>query len=295
MLIGELSALLTACCWSGSSLAFAEATRRVGSFHVNVARLMLALAYLLIVIEIAQLDLRLSVRQIAFLSFSGVLGLALGDTFLFRAFREIGARITMLVMSLAPAIAATIAYGVLDERLSSRGVLGIVVTVAGIALVVSERNRQASSGGLYSVSGIALAVAAATCQGAGLVIAKMAFREGDVHGFVATAVRIAAALILLMPIAVLARRFFGPLALYRTDRTAFLYAAIGSVLGPFLGISFSLIAIEHTDVGIAATIMATVPILMLPLVRFIYNEPISRRAVLGACIAVGGVALLFWR
>ncbi|MER3525086.1 MAG: hypothetical protein C4326_13820 [Ignavibacteria bacterium] len=244
---------------------------------------------------IARLDVRLCARQILFLSLSGAIGLALGDTFLFRAFREIGARITMLVMLLAPAIAATISYWVLDERLSAKGVLGIVVTVAGIAVVVSERNRQPSSGSVYSISGIALAVAAAVCQGAGLVVAKMAFHEGDVNGFVATTVRITAALMLLLPVAALAHRFVGPRALYRTDRTAFLYAAIGSVLGPFLGISFSLIAIEHTDVGIAATIMATVPVLMLPLVRLIYKEYISQRAVLGTCVAVGGVALLFWR
>ena len=69
--------------------------------------------------------------------------------------------------------------------------------------------------------------------------------------------------------------------------------ALGSVFGPFLGISFSLIAVKHTKVGIAATIMALVPILMLPLVRFIYEEKLTWRAIIGAFLAFVGVALLF--
>ena len=68
---------------------------------------------------------------------------------------------------------------------------------------------------------------------------------------------------------------------------------LGSIVGPFLGISFSLLAIKHTAVGIAATLMATVPIMMLPLVRVIYRERLSWKAILGAIVAVIGVAVLF--
>ncbi len=294
-LLGELSALLTACCWSGSSLAFAEATRRAGSFQVNVTRLLLALVYLLVLIGAARLSLALSSTQILNLGISGVIGLALGDTFLFKAFQSIGARITMLIMSLAPAIAAVLAYFVLDETLSAVGIVGIVITVTGICLVVLERSPDRSSVITDSLSGIILALLAATGQGAGLIFAKMAFREGDVNGFVATAVRIAASLVLLLPVAAAAGRYESPQTMFAKDRTSFYLTAAGSVLGPFLGISFSLIAIKHTKVGIAATIMATVPVLMLPLVRFIYREKLTVRAVVGAVVAVVGVAVLFLR
>jgi drug/metabolite transporter (DMT)-like permease len=69
----------------------------------------------------------------------------------------------------------------------------------------------------------------------------------------------------------------------------------GAIFGPYLGITFSLIAIMYTKVGIAATLIATVPILMLPLVRIIYKERLSWHAIVGACVAVGGVAILFLR
>ena len=292
--LGELSAFLTACLWSCGALAFASATKRAGSFQVNVTRLVLAAIYLVLLIALARLDVDLSGTQIFNLSISGVVGLSLGDTFLFKAFQEIGARVTMLIMSLAPAIAALFAYFALSETLSVSGVLGIAITLSGVSLVVSDRGTVESRIAVTTM-GVVYAALAAVGQGTGLVFAKMAFRESDVDGFVATAVRIMASLVLLLPFAVMTKRFKNPVRMFSQDRKAFLLTALGSVLGPFLGISFSLIAIKHTKVGVAATIMALVPILMLPLVRIIYKEKLTWRAILGAVTAVAGVAVLFLR
>jgi drug/metabolite transporter (DMT)-like permease len=292
--IGELSAFFTACLWSCGAIAFASATKRAGSFQVNVTRLVLAAIYLILLIALARLDVNLSGRQIVYLSISGFVGLSLGDTFLFKAFQEIGARISMLVMSMAPAIAALFAFLALDETLPATGVLGIAITLSGVGLVVADRGTDGSRITLTTM-GIIFAALAAVGQGTGLVFAKMAFQESEVDGFVATAVRIIASLVLLLPFAMMTRRFRSPVRMFLQDRRAFLLTALGSVLGPFLGISFSLIAIKHTKVGIAATIMALVPILMLPLVRIIYKEKLSWRATVGAVTAVAGVAVLFLR
>ena len=292
---GELSALLTACLWSGSAVVFASATKRMGSFQVNITRLVLAAVYLVLMTAMLGLDVNLSGRQILNLSISGVVGLTLGDTFLFKAFQEIGARISMLIMSTAPAIAATLAYVFLGEDLSFAGVLGIMVTVAGVSVVVLDRGGPGSKGVPLTISGLLFAALGAAGQGGGLIFAKLAFREGEINGFVATAVRIIASLVLLLPVALMTKRYSSPVRMFIQDRKAFWQTALGSVLGPFLGISFSLIAIEYTKVGIAATIMALVPILMLPLVRFVYKEKLTWRAIFGAFVAVGGVALLFLR
>jgi drug/metabolite transporter (DMT)-like permease len=198
-------------------------------------------------------------------------------------------------MSLAPAFAALIAYVALGESLSLLGVLGMAITVGGVSIVVLQRGFRSSEKVSLTTSGLVYAVLAAGGQGGGLVLAKMAFLEGNVNGFVASAVRIIASLVLLLPVAVMTRRYRGPVQMFNEDKKAFWLTALGSVLGPFLGISFSLIAIEHTKVGIAATIMAMVPVLMLPLVRIISKETLTWRAILGAFAAVAGVALLFLR
>lgn len=294
-MIGELSALLTAGLWSGSSIIFAAAIRRIGSVQVNVARLVFAGVFLLITIVVMGYDVHLSFMQFLNLGISGFIGLVFGDTFLFKAFHESGARISMLVMSLAPAISALLAYFFLGELLSVWGILGIVVTTAGIIVVVIAGRQSSSSKAGISRRGIVYGFLGAIGQGAGLIFARLAFNEGHINGFVATFIRIVTAIIILVPLTMATGRLKNPIRIFSGNKRALVLTLAGAVLGPYLGITFSLIAITYTKVGIAATLMATVPILMLPLVRVIYKERLSWHAIVGACVAVGGVAILFLR
>jgi drug/metabolite transporter (DMT)-like permease len=171
----------------------------------------------------------------------------------------------------------------------------MAVTLLGIALVVLERRESSSNRSALYVKGIIYAFIAAAGQAGGLVLAKMAFNEGPVNGFVATLIRIVSAIIVIFPIARLAGEYNDVLALYLKDRKALSLTLLGAFLGPFLGITLSLISVAYTSVGISATLMATVPILMLPIVHFVLKEEVSWRAIIGAVVAVAGVAVLFLR
>jgi len=289
---GEICGLLTAMFWSGSSLVFSAATVRVGSVLVNISRLIFALGFLVPVLLVLGCDTALNRAQLVYLGTSGVIGLAVGDSFLFRAYRHIGPRIAMLVMSASPAIAAVLAYVVLDERLPVLGVVGVVVTLTGIAIVVNERRLGPAHTTEGLASGVLFAFLAAITQGVGLIFAKLAFLEGTINGFVATALRISAALLVLLPVMILLGRVTHPVRTFANDRKALGLTLLGSVLGPFLGISASLMAVAYTTVGVSATLMATVPIIMLPMVRIIHNERLTWGAIAGAFVAVGGVVML---
>jgi drug/metabolite transporter (DMT)-like permease len=290
---GEICGLLTAMFWSGSSLVFSAATVRVGSVLVNISRLIFALGFLVPVLLVLGCDTALNRAQLVYLGTSGVIGLAVGDSFLFRAYRHIGPRIAMLVMSASPAIAAVLAYVVLDERLPVLGVVGVVVTLTGIAIVVNERRLGPAHTTEGLASGVLFAFLAAITQGVGLIFAKLAFLEGTINGFVATALRISAALLVLLPVMILLGRVTHPVRTFANDRKALGLTLLGSVLGPFLGISASLMAVAYTTVGVSATLMATVPIIMLPMVRIIHKERLTWGAIAGAFVAVGGVVMLF--
>lgn len=294
-MIGELSALLTACVWSVSSIMFAGAIRRIGSVQVNVVRLVFAAILLALTILAANLSVRLSFNQYAYLSISGFIGLVFGDTFLFKSFQVSGARISMLIMSLAPAISAILAYLILGETLSLWGIIGIFVTTAGIVLVVVSNQQSGSAPVKLTRIGLLYGFLGALGQGAGLVFARLAFVEGDINGFVATFIRISASLVILLPLTLFTGRIKNPVGVFWNEKRALMLTIGGAIFGPYLGITFSLIAIMYTKVGIAATLIATVPILMLPLVRIIYKEHLSWHAIVGACVAVGGVAILFLR
>jgi drug/metabolite transporter (DMT)-like permease len=292
-LIGELSALATAFCWSGSSIAFAEAALLAGSVKVNVTRLILAGMLLAITLIVFQIPVDFSRSQLMYLFFSGFLGLVFGDSFLFKSYEYNGPRISSLIMSTAPAISAVLAFFFLRESLSPWAIVGMIVTLLGIALVIGGRQAFSSKSPRITGRGILFAFLGACGQGGGLITAKMAFNEGPMNGLTATFFRILSALIFLIPIAGLAGRYVAPWKIYFTDKKVFGLTLLGAILGPYLGITFSLIAIAHTKVAVAATIMAVVPIIMLPLMKIIYKEILNRRAYAGAIIAVAGVALLF--
>ena len=292
---GELSALITAVMWTGSALAFAAGTTRVGSVYVNVVRLIAAVVFLFATIVVCDIKVNVSAVQVMFLSISGLIGFVFGDTFLFKSYEYNDARISMLIMSTAPAITAVFAYFFLQETLSSTAILGMIITLGGIALVILERREPSSHHTPISMTGLWYALLGAAGQAGGLILAKKAFALGEINGFIATFIRAVAATIVLLPLNYYAGRFTHPFIVFRDDQKAFNFTMLGAFLGPYLGVTFSLIAISSTTVAVAATIMATVPILMLPTVWILFHEKLSWRAIIGACTAVAGVGILFLR
>lgn len=293
--LGELSALLTAILWSGTSIAFSAASEKTGSLQLNINRMLLAGLLLILTILIMNFEFDLSSTQVINLAISGVIGLVIGDSFLFKGYQLIGARISMLIMALSPAITALLAYLFLEEELSALGLFGMIITLSGIALVILERKPVLNAKYKISGTGLFYSFMGAAGQSGGLIFARLAFDEADINGFVATFVRIISAVTILLSAAIIIRKYKNPFKLYNRNKSAFGATVIGTILGPYLGITFSLIAIANTKVGIAATLMSTMPIIMLPMVRYIYKEKLSWRSILGALVAVVGVALIFLR
>ena len=213
---------------------------------------------LVLTIFILNIDYSITSQQVFLLSLSGFIGLVVGDTFLFASYREIGPRVTILIMSLNPAIAAILAFFMLDEVLSFLGIFGMLITLAGIALVVQE--RETGDNKLYKITrkGIFFGVMAAIGQGVGLIPAKMAFEYGEINSLVATFVRIAAASV-----------FFIPYFFYKKSAIPILKTSVkdvkivehfaGSIVGPYL-VTFSFIAIMYTKRNWSSTLMSTMPI-----------------------------------
>lgn len=292
MLIGEIAALVTAILWSGSAIAFSEASKLIGSSLVNITRMVLGLVFLALTILFLNIDTNISLEQYYFLMISGVIGIASGDAFLFKALELIGARISMLLMAVAPIIAALLAYIFLDENISAWGILGIVITFTGILLVLLQKS-EVENRSKNSITGIIFALLAALGQGGGLIFAKLAFNKGEINGFFATFIRLAAAFIVFYPILRFSNRLNNPIKKLKSNKKGLIFSSIGAFIGPYLGITMSLIAVKNAYVGIASTLMSTVPVIMLPIVYFYYKEKLSLNSILGAIITVLGISILF--
>ena len=293
--LGEIAGLATAICWSLTSIVFTIASRRIGALQVNLYRLPAAIFLLGITYFLFWGNLDVSVEVIFWLAASGVVGLAIGDTFLFQAMVIIGARLSMILMALAPPMAALLAYLFLGEIISPVGIVGIAVTIAGIIWVVAERTPDPE--GIkrrISFKGVLWGILAALGQAVGLILAKKGLNS-DIHALLATLIRMLGATAILWPITMLSRKVKNPIRIFSNDRSAIKYMILGIIFGPYLGVTLSLVSVKYTQTGIAATLMSTMPVIMIPMVIAIEKEKVSRRAILGAMIAVTGIAILFLR
>lgn len=303
--LGEIAALLTSLLFSFTAVIFTQASRRVGSMATNRVRLIIALVYLLIINLILYgqpLPVGAGIERWVWLSLSGIIGLALGDMFLFSAFEHIGARLGMLLMSLAPIIGALLAWLLFGETLQSGQIAGIVLTLSGIAWVVSTRPAENSDHPHVDGRGLFLGVLAATGQAVGLVFSKQGMMgdfspsdssPGDFSPFAANAIRMLAALVVFWLMTFAQRQGRETIAAVHRDRSALKLIAVGAFVGPVLGVSASLLAVQHTEVGIASTLMALPPVFLLPISYFVFKERFGWQTVAGTLVAMAGVALLF--
>lgn len=290
---GEIIALATAFLWSGTSFAFTDAAKRIGSLQLNINRMILASLFLMIIILVAGFSTDLSLKQVEYLIVSGFIGLVFGDSFLFKSFQLIGARLGMLIMALVPAMSSLLAFFFLDESLSILAITGMAITIGGIIFVVVERSSESIPLFRSSPIGIFYGVLGALGQAGGLILAKFAFADGELNGFVAAFIRLSSAVLIFFPVVLFIKRYKNPVRLYKKNIPALKATVIGTILGPVLGITCSLIAIANTKIGIASTLMSLMPVIMLPIARYYYKEKLSFRAIAGAFIAVIGVTVLF--
>lgn len=292
---GEIAALATAVCWSFTAIFFSYSGRRVGSDVVNRSRLLFAFVFLLITHWL--LEGELFPREIepfrwGWLAISSLLGLVLGDAFLFRSYVIIGPRLSMLMMSTVPIVSTMFGWLLFGEVVSSLELAGVVLAVGGVAWVVTEGQGDASAAARESHNkGLLFALLGALGQVANLVTARYALVD-DFPAISATVIRILIAAVLLWTLA-LVRGQIGHTFRQWRDRQAFRALLAGATVGPFLGIWFSLIAVQNARLGIASTLMALPPILLIPLEYLIYRRRISRRGMAGTIVAMVGVALLF--
>lgn len=292
--LGEIASLATALCWTISAVSFESAGKKVGSISVNLIRLVIALLFITVYNSLTRgmiLPIDASGSAWLWLSISGLIGFVIGDLFLFQAFVLIGSRLSMLIMSAVPPITAITGFIMMGERISFLDFTGMMITIGGIALVILTRNPEDKMVRFsYPVRGIIYAFLGALGQAFGLVFSK--FGMGSYNPFAATQIRIIAAIIGFSLVITMLKKWKA-IYLALQDIKAMNYISIGSLFGPFIGVSLGLLAVQHAPTGIVSTITSITPILIIPVAIIIFKEKVSPREVLGAIITLVGVSLLF--
>ena len=305
--LGEVLSLGVAISWTATALFAEVGSKRLGSLQLNVIRLTLSLLMLgatLWYFTGSPIPLYTDGRTWFWLSLSGFVGYVLGDYCLFNAYVLIGSRFGQLFMTLAPIAAAISGWMILGEHMSSKAILGMLVTIAGIGISIFNRGKTHKIGLKLPTKGVLLGIGAGVGQGVGLVLSKVGmnyYKLSIPHGmenvnnlmpFASTFIRaITGALGFLIVMGY--QKQFDTLATVRHDLKGTGAALGATIFGPFVGVSISLMAVQYTEAGVASTLMALTPIFILLPVRIFFKQKITFKEILGAIISVLGVSLFF--
>lgn len=292
---GEAFALGAATCWAIASIPFSRVAARAGAPALNAFKTVAAALVLAPITLVASGWHGASAPDLGWLVASGVLGLAVADTALFRAYALIGPRVTFVLFALSPFVATALAWAWLDERPGDHALLGIAVTTAGIALVASDRRRDPHTASHRGARwfGIGCALGAATTMGVSVVLFKFARPPGAaLPTESAHAIRMGAGAFALLAAGVATGRL-GTWIRAMREPAVLRPAAAGVVIAPVLGVWCLLLALGRADAGVAMTLATTTPVLVIPLAWVWRGDRPGPRGILGAAVAVAGVALLF--
>lgn len=301
---GELIALITVLCWTVSVQFFEAASKRVGATSVNIIRITIALILFSGYLYFKHgylIPLEFPIRAWFYLGLSGIVGFFLGDICLFKALVELGPRMALLIFSLSAPTAAIIGWIFLSETYLPFQWAGMLVTLTGVCIVILEKKNPHILPGkktrrAVSFKGVMFGIGAMLGQASGYVLSKagMQTETGYLDAFASTQIRAIAAFVCFILYFTLTRKWGNVVAAVR-DTRALVFTATGSVIGPFIGVSLSLMVLRYLTAGIASTFLSLTPICIIPFSIYIHKEHLSMRAFVGAVIAVGGIWLLMYK
>ncbi|HYB66905.1 MAG TPA: DMT family transporter, partial [Candidatus Acidoferrales bacterium] len=287
--IGEGAAVATSFLWTISSIFFTSAGKRIGWLSVNAFRTLIAIALLAVtqVILLGTVVPLASLGQWFWMGLSGIVGLGVGDSGLFAAYLAIGPRRSLLLMALAPIFAAVGAYLMLGETIPELAIAGIGITLIGVVVVIlesEERSGEPSISSRRRVSGVCFGLIAAFGQGVGLVLAKKGIDlipGTTLNPVSATLMRLLLGASFIWVLALVVGKIPEVVRATR-NRYGMRDTAAASLVGPYLGITLSMVAVTLTETGVAQTLLSLMPVMIIPVIWILYGQRTSWRGMMGA-------------
>lgn len=285
--LGALAALASAFCWAVSAILFRALGHHVRAQAMNLGKGIVAVLCLG-ALAWPESSSAFPASSVLALIFSGLLGIAVGDTLYFLTLQHLGARLTLLTGSLIPVVTGVVSIVVLGERPAPIAVVGLTTTIAGVTFVLWHRTREAPGTDLSR--GIVFGLLFVMAHAAAIILTKIG--ANDLPTSVATWLRHAASVAGLTFWAMASGallEWMRPLQAPRLAGQLTLAALVGAVAGSWLSVA----ALQLTDASVATALNSTSPLFVLPLAAWWLKERVPWQATVGAGVAVGGVAIYF--
>ena len=292
---GEIAALVAALLWTFSSMFWGMV--KIPAFTLNACKNIIGSTFILlhllcIWLLFGSVSFTTNPADWGWLTLSGLVGIVAGDTLYFRCLQILGARRALLISCASPLFATILGFQFLGQQIGWVVLAGILLTVLGVATVVSDRRADVEAPGLLPgrfEMGIALGLLGAVCQAVGGMFSTLGLK-GDCGALEATMIRLVVAGIatVLMLMAQSETRK----SLAKTFRFEYLKIIVpATAIGTWLGIWSSQISYKYADLAIAQTLMSTCPLFAIPVVWFAFGHKATRLAIIGTIVAIVGIGL----
>lgn len=287
-IIGYCSALGAAVAWALGSILFRRLGDHASPMGMNLVKCLIGLAYLGIVLLCIGRD-PVGTRVFILLGVSGLLGIALGDTFFFKALVSLGPKMTLLLATLGPVVTVILAVVFLRERLSLAAIAGITITLTGIAIVTWSETPVGQEARAIRLSGIFYSILSVAAISSSIIIAKIAIVSAP--ALQGTFIRLEWAAVGLGLWGIATRQLRPWIAPFK-DPSIIRLTFIGAFVVIFGGFFLFLLSLKYIDASIATVLEATTPIWVLPMAAMMRKERIRPIEICGAILAVAGVSLI---
>jgi len=288
-------ALLAALSWSIASLISTDITRTLGSVNFNRLRLIFVSIMLITYASFQNSWNTIYIDHLNIIILSGVVGIFLGDSFLFMALQRIGPRRNNILFSLAAPFTVILNIIILKQKMSFFEIIGCLSVFIGVVIAITYGSSKTNKHRWELIEGsikfgLLMGILAAFCQAIGLIMMKPILNQGA-DPIASAAIRTSISAFLLS---------FTFIAKFRKVTNKVIYTPmiiskiiISGFLGMALGMSLLLISLQKVDAGIVATLASTSPIMILFILWIFTKKLPTFGAWVGTIIAIFGTGLIF--
>lgn len=293
--LGESLAILTAVSWAVSSLIFEKVSKQMNPQVANFLRVTIGTIMIGFVCLFTErhmfLPFDVPTKDLKIIFLSGFIGMFIGDLFLFKAYINIGARVTMVIMTLSPIVVSIIDFIFLGVTLSYLQIFAIFITCTGVLIVILNPTKKKNKNQHLplSIKGLIFAFLATLGQSLGVILTKLGSSSYDSLG--TSQIRLFSAIICFGIFILIEKKGSEVITTLKNIKT-FSFVSAGTFFSVF-GIAALVEAFKHTNASIASTLSSTSPILMIPISIFFFKEKVKFSEIIGVVISIIGISIFF--
>lgn len=284
-LLGIVAAIASAASWAFGTLMFDRLGRDIPPAGITFIKGSLSIVFMALLTLFYNGFVSVGSIECVYLAISGIIGIAVGDTFFFKSLRDLGPKVQVLFFMLGQVMTMILSFVFLGEILSIKEYIGALILLIGVMVVIWDRQEEHPN----KARGIIYGILSIMCFSASSIIIKYSIDEIDVVS--ATFYRMFFGTIGVLFVGVSSQKISGWIAPLKDIRILSLFV-LNVLVITFGGFLLSTVAIKYISVSLVSVLSTTEPIFVLLFAYFINHDIATKRELLGATITILGLLIV---